>query len=246
MILAETRFATDRGAGICVGIPATGVKVRIIPTREEVIETWTDDLHLASHQIGEITVSGENVTRKYYHREDATKLAKIYDPESKQFWHRMGDLGYFDERGRIWFCGRKAHRVILNRGTLYTIPCEAVFNTHPDIFRTALVGVEFENETYPVLCIELLPEARHVERRWLEIECRRLAQSQKHTKSIEQFLIHPSFPVDIRHNAKIFREKLAIWARHRLKQMNWRPAPIREPIELPPLYKGQEALEGKS
>jgi hypothetical protein len=25
-------------------------------------------------------------------------------------------------------------------------------------------------------------------------------------------LIHPRFPVDVRHNAKIFREKLAVWA----------------------------------
>ena len=28
-----------------------------------------------------------------------------------RIWHRMGDLGYFDSEGRLWFCGRKAHRV---------------------------------------------------------------------------------------------------------------------------------------
>jgi hypothetical protein len=34
---------------------------------------------------------------------------------------------------------------------------------------------------------------------------------------IEHVLTHHPFPVDIRHNAKIFREKLAVWAAQELK-----------------------------
>jgi len=33
-----------------------------------------------------------------------------------------------------------------------------------------------------------------------------------HTAKVRAFLRHPGFPVDIRHNAKIGREKLATWA----------------------------------
>jgi hypothetical protein len=36
------------------------------------------------------------------------------------------------------------------------------------------------------------------------------------TSRVERFLLHPKFPVDIRHNAKIGREKLAVWAAGRL------------------------------
>ena len=50
-------------------------------------------------------------------------------------------------RGRIWFCGRKSHRVVLPDETLFTIPCEAIFNTHPEVARSALVGVTPRRQT---------------------------------------------------------------------------------------------------
>src|SRR5262249_38295150 len=133
------------------------------------------------------------------------------------FWHRMGDLGYFDPEGRLWFCGRKAHRVITANGTLYTIPCEAVFNTHPQVFRTALVGVGPEGNARPLLCVELKPECRRADRAVLCRDLLALAQTQPHTRAIETFLFHPAFPVDIRHNSKIYREKLALWAAKQLR-----------------------------
>src|SRR5207244_5363668 len=40
------------------------------------------------------------------------------------FYHRMGDLGYFDEQGRLWFCGRKSHRVVTPAQTMFTIRSE--------------------------------------------------------------------------------------------------------------------------
>jgi olefin beta-lactone synthetase len=127
-------------------------------------------------------------------------------------WHRMGDVGYLDESGRLWFCGRKAHRVRTANGTLYTIPVEAVFNTHPAVFRTALVGVGAPDRQTPVLCVELLPEKRGADRAALMAELLEIGARYEHTRVIRSVLYHPAFPVDIRHNAKIFREKLAKWA----------------------------------
>ena len=63
----------------------------------------------------------------------------------------MGDVGYFDEQGRLWYCGRKSHRVITNDDVLFTEQIEGIFNAHPLVYRTALVGVNKE----PVLWIEL-------------------------------------------------------------------------------------------
>lgn len=209
-VLGQTRFLTDQGAGVCVGRPVADVQVKIIRISDEPVPAWSDDLVLPQGQVGEIVVQGPIVTREYFHRPDATALAKIY--EGASFHHRMGDLGYFDEQGRLWFCGRKSHRVKTERETMFTIPCEAVFNTHPQVYRTALVGVRLGGRVCPVLCVELEKGAESANREVLTRELLELAASQPHTAAIKIILFHPSFPVDIRHNAKIFREKLATWA----------------------------------
>ena len=128
----------------------------------------------------------------------------------------MGDVGYRDARGRLWFCGRKTHRVITQAGTMFTIPCEAIFNTHPAVFRSALVGVPRGGNLEPVICIELEGEARGQAEAKLCAELLELGAKFPHTQEIRTVLFHPAFPVDIRHNAKIFREKLAIWAQEQL------------------------------
>jgi acyl-CoA synthetase (AMP-forming)/AMP-acid ligase II len=213
-ILGETRFQTDRGAGICVGRPVDGVTARIIGITDDPIAAWSDDLVVADGEIGEIVVSGPVVTREYFNRPESNRLAKIVDPLTGIVWHRMGDLGYRDEAGRIWFCGRKAHRVVTPSGTLYTIPCEAVFNTHPEVSRTALVGVGAR----PVLCVEPLAWPRSkAEKERIRRELLGIGASQPHTREIKTILFHRAFPVDIRHNAKIFREKLAVWAARALR-----------------------------
>jgi acyl-coenzyme A synthetase/AMP-(fatty) acid ligase len=129
----------------------------------------------------------------------------------------LGDLGYLDASGRLWFCGRKAHRVKTRSGTLFTIPCEAVFNAHPDVFRTALVGVGPATDVRPILCVELEEGSSGVDRARVERELLALGAAHPHTKSITTILFHPSFPVDVRHNTKIFREKLAAWAARQLR-----------------------------
>jgi len=210
-ILGETRHQTDLGRGVCVGRPVPGLCVKIIKISDVPIPIWNQELEVEPGEMGEITVQGPHVTRVYFNRPEATALAKIMAGSSGEFYHRMGDLGYLDAQGRIWFCGRKSHRVLTRQGTFLTIPCEAIFNTQPSVFRSALVGVKRGSETEAVICVELEPEAR-VNLESLTAELRDLAARHLHTRPIQRFLVHPGFPVDIRHNAKIFREQLAIWA----------------------------------
>jgi acyl-CoA synthetase (AMP-forming)/AMP-acid ligase II len=211
-ILAETRHATDRGRGVCVGKPVPNITLEIIAISDEPITRWDDSLKLGLDEIGEIVVKGPQVTQSYFNRSESTALGKIADPDHGGFYHRMGDLGYRDQQGRIWFCGRKAHRVVTGQETLFTIPCEAIFNTHQEVFRTALVGVGTPGQQRPVLCVEL--EKGVDTSRLAAIHQELLAIGAEHaiTGTIKTFLFHPAFPVDIRHNAKIFREKLAVWA----------------------------------
>ncbi len=211
-IINHTGADTQRGAGTCVGRPAGEIDIQIIGISDEAIEAWSPGLVVPKGAVGEIVVRGPVVTREYFAREEATKLAKI-PGDGDQVWHRMGDVGRFDESGRLWFFGRKAHRVMTEAGTLFSDPCEGIMNTHPKVFRSALVGVGRPGKQRAVICIELKAGQR---REHLEDELRALAQSNAITSQITTFLVHPKFPVDIRHNAKIFREKLAVWAEQRL------------------------------
>ena len=129
----------------------------------------------------------------------------------------MGDLGYMDDEERVWFCGRKSHRVGTANGELYTIPCEAIFNTHRDVFRTALVGIGKAEKMEPVLCVETEKGLATSEHGRIRSELLEIGQEYEITRNIRTILFHPAFPVDIRHNAKIFREKLSLWAGEKLK-----------------------------
>ena len=214
-ILGETRRITDAGGGVCVGKPVEGMRLEVIEISDEPIPYWDDSLRAPVGKIGEIVVQGEQVTRGYFNRPEADLMSKIFDPAGGGFFHRMGDLGGKDEDGRVWFCGRKSHRVVTPEETLFTIPCEAVFNTHPAVFRTALVGIGEKGRQLPVLCVELEKGAK-VDREKVRRELLAIADAHIHTRGITTILFHPAFPVDIRHNAKIFREKLAVWAARRL------------------------------
>jgi len=215
-ILSETAAATGEGRGICVGRPVNGLSLAVIGISDASVDLWHDSLRVQTGEICEIVVCGSQVTATYFNRPEATRLAKITDSQGG-FWHRMGDLGYVDASGRVWFCGRKSHRLLTATGTLFTIPVEGVFNTHPEVFRTALVGIGKPGSQRPVLCVEL---EKGVSSSWQELirtELLEIGVGYPHTAGIKDVLFHPAFPVDIRHNAKIFREKLAIWAAGKLK-----------------------------
>ena len=215
VILDETAAATSEGKGVCVGKPVSSLDTRIIKITDDVISNWDNDLALAANQIGEICVKGPQVTRSYFNRHAETNLAKIKTESG--FYHRMGDMGYLDNDGRIWFCGRKSQRVITEIETLYTICCEGIFNKHESVLRTALVGVRLKNKIVPVICVELEAELKSIDKKKLTEELFELASHYSITKNIKHILFHSGFPVDIRHNAKIGREKLAIWAEEKLR-----------------------------
>ncbi len=210
-ILEQTWPQSRQGKGTCVGRALPGIEVRVIRIVEGELPDYALVEELPPGEIGEIIVRGDVVTRAYENNERETRLAKIRD--GALFWHRMGDTGYLDGQGRLWFCGRKAHRVITAEGTMFTICCEAIINGHPEVFRSALVGIPAAgggSTREPVMIVELFPGVRN-RSRILE-EVRALAGGHPLTANIRHFLIHDDFPVDIRHNAKIFREKLAVWA----------------------------------
>jgi len=232
-VLRETSQLTDEGAGVCVGRKFGTVDWRVIRITDGPIGSIDACEELPVGEIGELIVRGPQVSPEYVvecraaSRESpdnnfstcnsqlatdksriATGNAVAKIPDGDTIWHRMGDVGYFDEQQRFWYCGRKAHRVVTADGTLFTVPCEAVFNTLPQVERTALVGVGPRTQQAPVLIVEI----GEGDRAEVLDALLHFAQQHEGLRGIQTFLFHGQLPVDVRHNSKINREQLAEWA----------------------------------
>lgn len=193
---------TNQGAGTCIGFSVPGIEIKIAAASDipegNIIE-------LPRGEIGEILVSGKQVTPAYFEMSEETAKAKII--ENGKLWHRVGDMGYLDQENRLWFLGRKSHKVFDGKKTHYSIRVEAIFNQHKEIKRTALIQVN----KIPALAIERLDGKTEMSPQF-EKELKALALSNPHTEMIHDFFLHPAFPVDVRHNIKIDRLKLSEWA----------------------------------
>lgn len=223
------------GMGSCVGRPLPEIAVKIIAIHEGPIATLAEARELPAGEIGEIIVCGPVVTKSYDALPEATALSKILntnllnpkssEPDALGFeplgsgisgapapvWHRMGDCGYLDAEGRLWFCGRKVERVQTSDGPLFTEPCEQVFRSYPLVARCALIGLGEPGAQIPALVVQPIATP-DLDKTALAHELRRLALQHEPTRGIELFYFHPDFPVDVRHNAKIHRLQLARWA----------------------------------
>lgn len=209
-VLSETAALTEKGMGTCVGRPLPGVNVRIIAVSDEPLTARDLDRPLDQGAVGEIVVTGPSVTREYDGLPEETRASKIAD--GARIWHRMGDLGYLDTEGRIWFCGRKAERVETAEKRYLTDCCEGVFNRLPNVYRAALIGLQRDGKTVPAIVVEPTKEAfpKTEKERSQFIEGLLVAGAgTPMTKDIKIFLFDKSFPVDVRHNAKIIRLTLA-------------------------------------
>jgi acyl-CoA synthetase (AMP-forming)/AMP-acid ligase II len=210
-VITQTGPAAAKGRGVCVGTRFRSVSWKVIEIDDGPITSIEQVIELPRGKIGELMVAGPMVSRQYVVRPDQNPLHKVQAGDI--VWHRMGDAGYLDEEDQFWFCGRKGHRVIQGSKTWYTIPCEAVFNSHPAIYRCALVGLGERNNQTPIIVTEPHPQHRPKSKdatNQLITELRDLAIRNPLTQRIEDIRIHPDrLPVDIRHNSKIFRERLA-------------------------------------
>ena len=204
-VLSETGAAARRGQGTCVGRAAAGVEIRVVREEDGPIERLDQSVPCAPGEIGEILATGPTVTRAYDRNPEATALAKVVDSEGRT-WHRMGDLGALDARGRLWFHGRRAEKLETAEGPLTTESVEPAFADHADVRRCALIGLGPRGRQRPVLVVEprrMPADAR--EAAVLVDDLRHHATINRHAARVAAVVFQRTLPTDVRHNAKIHR-----------------------------------------
>ncbi len=198
-VLKETAAKTNQGLGVCIGRAVPGAEIKII-NASDIPERSLQETPAGTP--GEIIVAGPMVTPSYFEMNVENEKAKIRI--GGKLWHRMGDVGYIDDQKRLWFLGRKSHRLELPDQTLFPMAVEAIFNQHPEVKRSALVSFHGT----PGLVIERHDGNIKMTSQFLQ-ELKELGQSHEKTRLIENFWLSSAFPVDIRHNIKIDRLKLS-------------------------------------
>ena len=216
-ILNDTRYGTDSGNGVCVGKPVGGMQVAVVPI--------SDGPHFVMERFPEAPVRRSGRDRRQRSRGHpfliirttwGTVCPRFTNPTETVSGIAWGIWGRWMNRDGYGFFGRKSHRVVTPLKTYFAIACEGVFNTHQAVFRTALTEVKIGGRVNPVLCVELEAQAKHADLDTLKRELLELGARFPHTEAIKIILFHPKFPVDIRHNAKIYRERLGLWASRKL------------------------------
>lgn len=218
----EIWIRTDRSVsgelGVAVGsVTRSTTRVKIFKH-----ENIDDKLECKDGEIGEIWLSGPQVSKSYHNNPEANKASKWLD-KSGTTWHRSGDVGYLIGSS-IYYCGRLNHAIKANSRFYYSKCVERVCNEHPDIYRSALVYIGSRAKGYDLANhsldeIGVMIEVRGVDvsdrevRERIKAELRDMCNRDVGAQGIAKFFFHPSFPVDTRHNAKIFRCKLGVIAK---------------------------------
>lgn len=222
LVEPELRARAESGAGTCVGQLAPEIELALLPIRDEPLATWAEARaferrpgeRTPASGYGEIAVRGPVVTREYKFEEAHTAAAKIpvdaaVATDAGEVWHRIGDAGYLDAEGRLWFAGRVSHRVQTAAGDVLPVPTENIFNAHPAVERTALVGLGVPGSARPHLVV--IPAAGHAPDAALARTLLAHGAAHELGRLVEGLAFKDAFPVDVRHNAKIHRGELATW-----------------------------------
>lgn len=183
------------GAGIPLGTPVAGIGVRLLDKN--------GDEQSVTHA-GEIWVSGEHVARGYFSNPHADASNKRFDSEDR-LWHRMGDVGYKDNDGRLWLVGRVNTIIMRDGQPIYPVPVEAVVGLLPFIQRAALIGTADKRlGERTVLFVEFSKDVK-VPKNWRsQIQ----ALCTERGWSVDEIRSTRKLPVDARHNARIDYQRL--------------------------------------
>jgi acyl-coenzyme A synthetase/AMP-(fatty) acid ligase/pimeloyl-ACP methyl ester carboxylesterase len=211
--LDGVREAADApDAGVCVGKPIGANRVLMSALDADGRATGAPTTEPAV--LGEILVSAPHLKDSYDRlwltdREAARDTDGLAADEPGRRWHRTGDVGHLDALGRVWVEGRMPHVLVTAGGPLAPVGPEQQVERVDGVRRAAVVGVGPSGLRQAVAVVETIPLARRA-----GLAVSQLAAEIRASTSIPlvAVLAVPRLPTDIRHNSKIDRSKLSVWA----------------------------------
>lgn len=204
--------AESADAGVCVGSPIGANRVLVSALDEEggASGRATDQPGI----LGEILISASHL-KDHYDRLWLTDRAAVRDTEglapsvAAGRWHRTGDVGHLDARGRLWIEGRMPHLIVTEDGPIAPVGPEQEIERVDAVRRAAVVGVGPDGLRQAVAVVETLPPAA---RAGLADPPLTSAVREATGIRLAAVLVVPRLPTDIRHNSKIDRTRLSAWA----------------------------------
>lgn len=195
--------AAGVGNGVCVGVPIEGIDVAIseIDAEGRAVGPLIPD----AGTVGEVCIRAAHM-RDGYDKLWVTQSTASQPPG----WHRSGDVGHFDDEGRLWIEGRIGHVVTTAAGPVTPVGIEQAVETLDGVAQVAVVGVGPVGTQQVVVVLTLAAAKRRADLADEDLSDRvRRAVGQV---DIAAVLTVPSLPVDKRHNSKIDRTRIATWA----------------------------------
>lgn len=145
---------TETTAGVCISSNAIGdpdVSVgEALPGMEIALD---ESVAGGGEGVGEVLTRGPAVMRGYYRNEAATRAAFREDG-----FLRTGDLGRFDEKGRLHIVGRSKELIIRSGFNVYPPEVEAALNDHPAVALSAVVGRTVQGNEEVIAFVQLVRE----------------------------------------------------------------------------------------
>jgi olefin beta-lactone synthetase len=181
------------GRGLLAGYPVPQIRLAVVEHKWGIpigpfSESEFQQARVPVGKAGEIAVSGGHVLPGYLHGQGDAETK--FDVGGSR-WHRTGDAGYLDDRGRVWLLGRCDARIQDERGVLYPFTVECAAQQIPGVRRAAAVA--------------------HKGRRLLALEREHRSSSDVAAAvdralqwaQIDSVKILPKIPLDKRHNSKV-------------------------------------------
>lgn len=199
--------ATAPDRGVCVGVPIGSNRVLIsaLDSGGRPVGEPTSDPGV----LGEVVISARHLKSSYDRLWLTDRAAADNTPDDGGRWHRTGDVGHLDAQGRLWIDGRLPHVLTTADGPVAPVGAEQELERSARVRRAALVGVGPEGLRQAVAVIETVPRVRQPGLAPAELAAELRALSSVPLVAV---LMVPELPTDIRHNSKIDRQRLSVWA----------------------------------